>query len=109
MKRIILLAIGIVLMASVSWSAPFLVCDPQAGVTSYQLTGPSWVPTIPVVAQTDGSIKMDVAAANVGANAITVKACKTDPIWGEMCSVPFDYSFTRPASPVKPTGIGLAK
>jgi len=30
-----LLAMGIVLMSSVSWAAPFLVCDPQTGVDYY--------------------------------------------------------------------------
>ena len=109
MKRIPLMIIVMIMIAGIGNASPFLICDPQTGVTSYQLTGPAWVPTIPIPAQADGSIKMDVAAANVGANAITIKACKTDPIWGELCSVPFDYSFTRPASPAKPGGIGLIK
>lgn len=78
--------------------APFLVCDPQAGITSYKLTGPAWVPATST-AIADGSIRMDVAAATVGSNALTVAACKTDPIWGELCSAPTNFTFTRPASP----------
>lgn len=80
MKSIIL-AIGIILFASLAYGAPYLVCDPQAGVTSYHLTGPAWVPTT-VAAQPDGSLKMDVSTAFVGTNALTVAACWTIAPWG---------------------------
>lgn len=87
-------------------AAPFLICDPQGGVTTYKLTGPPWVP-VTVPAQADGSIKMDVTAATVGANALTVAACIVDPIWGEACSVYVPFEFSRPSSPVIPGGIRL--
>ncbi len=94
-----LLAVLLVLaMAGMAQAAPFLVCDPQAGVTSYKLTGPAWVPATST-AIADGSIRMDVAAATVGTNAITVSACKTDPIWGELCSVAVPFSWSRPVNP----------
>ena len=112
MKKILLIVLAmafLVLMAGSLFASPFLVCDPQTGVTSYQLTGPSWVPTIPVPAQADGSIKLDVATASVGANSLTVKACITDPLWGVMCSDAVPFVFTRPASPSVPAGIGLVK
>jgi hypothetical protein len=105
-KKIILLAIGIVLMASVACAGPFLVCDPQTGVTSYSLTGPAWVP-VTVTAQADGSIKMDVSAATVGLNSLTVAACLTDPVWGLLCSSTTPFVFTRPASPTIPANIKL--
>ena len=112
MKKLILIVLaiacmGILLYAPTSFAAPFLVCDPQTGVTSYQLTGPAWVPIIPVPAQADGSIKLDVATASVGANSLTVKACKTDPIWGVMCSDAVPFVFTRPASPSSPANTKL--
>lgn len=98
-------ALGYVLVTKV-FAAPFLVCDPQAGVTSYKLTGPAWVPTT-TPAQADGSIKMDVSTAITGSNALTVKACKTDALWGELCSSAVNFTFTRPSGPVNPANIGL--
>ena len=106
MKRIILLAIGIVLIASTTWAAPFLVCDPQPGVVTYKLTGPPWVPlTIP--AQGDGSLRLDVATASVGTNSLTVAACISDAVWGETCSSTVPFVFTRPAVATTPLNIRL--
>ena len=104
MKKLI---IFLILFPSIAFAAPFLVCDPQTGVTHYKLTGPAWVP-VSVPAQADGSIKMDVAASIVGANSMTVKACIGDPLWGELCSDAVPFAFTRPGAPVGPGGIGLA-
>ena len=106
MKKLFLALILVLVMAGVGWAAPFLVCDPQAGVTSYKLTGPAWVPTT-TPAQADGSIKMDVSTAVTGSNALTVKACKTDALWGELCSSAVNFTFTRPSGPVNPANIGL--
>lgn len=108
MKRIILITLSLLLMSSLVYASPFLVCDPQAGVTDYKLTGPTWIPTT-TPAQPDGSIKMDVSAATVGANSLTVAACKTDPIWGQLCSSFVPFAFTRPSGAVVPTGFGLIK
>ncbi len=106
MKRIILLVIGIVLMASTVFAGPFLVCDPQTGVTHYKLTGPAWVPATST-AIADGSLRLDIAASTVGSNALTVAACKTDVIWGELCSATVPFSFVRPALPTTPANVKL--
>ena len=106
MKRWWLIIIVVVLFPAVTLAAPFLVCDPQAGVTSYKLTGPAWVP-VSVAAQPDGSLKMDLAAATVGINSLTVQACKTDPTWGEVCSSAVPFSFTRPSPPATISNIRL--
>ena len=105
--KLIVLAIGIILFASVASAAPFLVCDPQAGVTSYHLTGPPWVPAT-VAAQADGSLKMDVSTALIGNNALTVAACWTVVPWGELCSPFVAFSFTRPVAATSPVNIKLA-
>ena len=105
--KLIVLVIGIILFASIASAAPFLVCDPQAGVTSYHLTGPTWVPAT-VAAQPDGSLKMDVSTALIGNNALTVAACWTVAPWGELCSPFVAFSFTRPAAATSPAGIKLA-
>lgn len=108
MKKLILIILAMVFLATPAFASFFLVCDPQAGVTIYQLSGPTWVPTT-TPAQADGSIKLDVATANVGTNSLTVKACITDPTWGVLCSEAVPFDFTRPTSPAKPIGIGLVK
>jgi hypothetical protein len=84
----------------------FLVCDPQTGVTLYKLTGPAWVPAI-VIAQPDGSIKMDLSKSDIGVNQITVAACYSDTLWG--CSEAVPFSFTRPAPPVTIKNIRLSQ
>jgi len=106
MKKIIIVALAMVLIASVSWAAPFLICDPQAGVTHYKLTGPAWV-TGTVPAQADGSIRMDVSAALVGSNALSVAACRSDAVWGELCSSTVPFTFTRPVAPATTSNIRL--
>jgi len=80
-------------------ASPFLVSDPQTGVERYELTG--WTPTT-IVAQADGSLRMDVASAVVGTTALTVKACN---MWG--CSTATPFSLVRPPSPNAPSGIVL--
>lgn len=107
MKTLWTIIFVLALAVSVS-AAPTLICSPQAGVTSYRLTGPSWVPTS-VPAQSNGSINMDVSSAAVGTTSLTVRACKTDAVWGEQCSVPVPFDFNRPAPPAAASGITLAQ
>jgi len=106
-KLILSLYFVILLVPSFSFAAPFLVCDPQSGVTNYKLTGPSWVLTS-VSAQPDGSIKMDVSGSTVGSNSLTIAACKSNPIWGEMCSSTVPFTFTRPGPPGNATNTKLS-
>jgi hypothetical protein len=101
-----LLSICILLMASTVFANPFIVCDPQATVTHYKVTGATWV-SATVPAQTDGSIKMDISIAPVGTSNLNFSACRDDAIWGEQCSVTAPFSFTRPGTPVAPTGAKL--
>lgn len=106
--KTLLLVLALLAMAVPAFGAPFLVCDPQAGVTFYKLTGPAWVPATST-AIADGSIRMDVAGATIGSNALTVQACKTDPIWEELCSSTVNFTFTRPAAPSGSANIRLIK
>jgi hypothetical protein len=102
----IILAMVIVLgIVAICLAAPFLICDPQAGVTSYQLTG--WTPTT-VTAETNGSIRLDVATAVVGNNSLGIRACKSDPVWGQQCSSSTPFTFLRPSAPSVPSGAALA-
>ena len=110
MKRLILwlavILIAVLVGVSISYASPFLVCDPQTGVTDYKLTGPAWVP-VSVPAQPDGSIRMDVSGATVGSNSLTVAACKQDATWGELCSSFVPFVFTRPSAAAPPANIRL--
>ena len=109
MKRLwmsLLIVASVICLPVMTMAAPFMVCDPQAGVTFYKLTGPAWLPTN-VPAQPDGSLKVDVGTALVGVNNTTVAACKTDAVWGEQCSSTTPFIFTRPATPTIPTGAKL--
>ena len=113
MKKILLIVLamacmGVLLYVPTSFASPFLVCDPQTGVTSYQLTGPPWVP-MSASAQADGSIKLDIATASVGANSLTLKACITDPVWGVLCSDAVPFDFIRPSQAALPVNMRLSK
>ena len=60
MKKILALLAGILfLMVGICQAAPFLVCDPQAGVTKYILDIDG-VETTTISAQADGSIRYDM-------------------------------------------------
>jgi len=102
-----LVVLAFILIPSLVWANPFMICDPQAGVTHYALTGPGWVP-VSVPAQADGSIRMDVAGSSVGSNSLTVRACRSDAVWGELCSVSVPFQFARPSAPANPANIGLS-
>lgn len=102
-----LIVLTALLLSSLATAAPFMVCDPQAGVTFYKLTGPAWLPTN-VPAQPDGSLRVDVATAIVGVNNTTVQACRTTSEWPEVCSAAVPFVFTRPAAPSSPAGIKLS-
>ena len=89
-----LLSIIFVLFATVAFATPFLVSDPQSGVTSYQITG--WSETN-VVAQADGSLRMDVADAVQGTTYnLTIAACN---VWGCSTTVPFVLQKQLPVVP----------
>ena len=109
MKKIFVSILMVLVMVVVCEATPFLVSDPPVEgtiPTSYKLTGPAWIPSS-VPAQSDGTIKLDVTNALVGSNAITVTSCVVDLIWGEICAVPFPYTFIRPAPPVTIRAIKL--
>lgn len=93
-----LLIIGMILFATNAMASPFLVSDPATGVTLYKITGPSWTPPTCGV-EPDGSLKADMSASPVGTTQLTVTACNNDPVWGEVCSDPVPFTYTRPQQP----------
>ena len=93
MKKL-LLVMAFMLLASTSFAAPFLVCDPQAGVVGYEITGLGEPVTF--VAQADGSLKYDLASVNSGTYTLTVAACN---MWGCSSTAPFGFSKQVPSAP----------
>ena len=98
MKKLFLV-LAIVLMASASWAAPFLVCDPQEGVIGYTLTG---LTDDTIAAQADGSLKYDLASLPNGTYEVTVAACN---IW--RCGEPADPFPIKKQLPVAPAGLRI--
>ena len=90
------MAIAIILVASTVFATPFLQSNTQAGATSYQITGaPSWIPSM--VSTTTGQMRIDLGTYQAGTWPVTVKACKTDPLWGVQCSPTTPYTLTCPS------------
>ena len=105
MKRIIILAI--LLFPIEALCSPFLVCDPQAKVTYYKITGDAfWAGNIP--AQADGSIRTELATIPIGVHNIQVVACWPSDGWPEVCSTAAPFTFSRPGVPTTPSGIKLS-
>lgn len=105
MKKLFLL-VFVFCLPCAALATPFIVCDPQAGVTHYQIAGdPFW--TVNVPAQADGSIRTDVGNIAAGVHSLQVKACRTADGWPEVCSAAAPFVFTRPAAPVVPSTIRL--
>ena len=94
MKTLITIFLVLLGLATTVFASPFLVSDPQSGVTSYQLTG--WSETN-VVAQADGSLRMDVGSAVQGTTYnLTIAACN---VWGCSVTVPFVLQKQLPSAP----------
>ena len=92
MKKLFIV-IAILLFATSSFAAPFLVSDPQTGVVGYEITG-SIAATY--VAQPDGSLKYDLASAPMGENTVNIAARN---VWGCSSTVPFVFNKAVPAAP----------
>ena len=104
MKKLIILTI--LFFPIQALCAPFLVCDPQATVGYYKITGdPYW--TANVVAQVDGSIRSDLSTIPAGTHNIQVAACKTDVLWGESCSGTAPFTFSKPSPSNVPVNLRL--
>lgn len=96
-----------VILIGIASAEPFLVCDPQAGVTKYRLefTG-SVDPAVEVAAETDGSLKYDLVNWGNGliqANAYAGKEVVLDGqpqgVWRWSEPTPFALDAGRPSPP----------
>jgi len=109
-KRITILAMAIVLMASTAWASPFLVCDCQTDFDgNYELVFDGGTPIIAPANQYDcpaGEVRVNLDMAPLaladGQHSMSGKAVN---MWGESVEVPFDFN---KAVPVGLSGIGLS-
>ena len=79
-KKILGILAGLLLIPVVCLAEPFAICDPQAGVTAYDLEVDGIVEVIDIPAQPDGSLLYDVAAyAGTGERSFKIRAKN---LWG---------------------------
>ena len=94
-----LFSVFLILIATTLFASPFLQSNTQATATQYQISGaPSFIPS--TVNTTTGQMRVDLANYTQGTWPVTVRACKTDPLYGLQCSLPTSYQLTCPS----PTG-----
>lgn len=92
------MVMAILMIAGTAQAAPYVVCDAQEGVIGYTLTG---LTELTVAAQTDGSLKYDLAGIPAGSYNVNVAACS---VWGCGEATPFPFAKSLPA---RPAGVRL--
>ena len=105
MKKLILaLAILFMGIPAMAFAGPFLVCDPQEGVTEYELDIDGTVLT-GIPAEVDGSIRYAMDAwLNTGSHNL-IGRCKNIWGWSEWNADPFGFNAD---SPGVPSGYGFS-
>lgn len=94
MKRILIAVLFVLCPAmAFAWS---LVCDPQAGVTHYDIEVNGVVEASMYVAEADGSVKYNIDHLGPGPRTFRLRAYDASG-WGSDWSVPFDAS--KPGNP----------
>lgn len=101
--------IAFFLFTGTAMAAPFVVSDPYTSGTVpdgflVSVDGGAVVES-PAV---DSALRFDVGGVSSGEHTVTIRAYKDTTEWGRMQSDPVNFTFTRPAAPVGPSGIRLA-
>lgn len=97
MIKSLVLAFMLVLFPVFCFAAPFLVCDPQAGVISYNLDVNGGAVIYDIPAAPDGYIRYDLAGMAAGAYIFRAQAIGQGG-WPSDWSDPFDTM--KPGSPL---------
>ena len=111
MKKIIVLT-ALLVLADIPAFAAHLVCDPNPGADTYIFTGlpaPLTSPATGTSVKADGSLYLDISNMPTGSYPLSVKACKTDAVWGQVCSTTVPFTLVRPTltSPLMPGNLNI--
>lgn len=89
MFRKIIVSFGFVLLLNtVSFAQPYLICDPNnSGIEWYEIEGlPFTIDNSQILAQVDGSIKLNLINTPIGSFPLNVRVCN---VWECTEYVPF--------------------
>jgi hypothetical protein len=104
MKTFILTMLILIFTVLSAQASPFLVCDPQEGVETYNIWQDGTVLATNVPSQPDGSLRFDLDGIVPGTYTFTVDACTES--WG--CSE-VSNPYLSPAPARQPTGLSLTR
>jgi hypothetical protein len=79
-------------------ASPFLICDPQTGITHYVVTIDGVTETVPAFDLGDGTVRLSYDLANVSEGEHNCHV-KSKNIWGESVAVPFVFTKALPVAP----------
>ena len=98
-KKTAIFIFALLLLPTLAFAAPFLVCDPQpkTDVTHYVITGDINV-TIPAKDLGDGTVRLVYDLGNVAEGPYDLQV-KAKNEWGESVAVPFDFVKALPVVP----------
>ena len=102
MKKLLFLTLMALLVPVLAFANPFLVCDPQDGITMYDMETNGTV-TEDFTAEPDGSAKVDLAGLADGEYTVRLRA-KNE--WG-VSNWSDPLAFTK-AVPTVPTGLHVS-
>lgn len=102
MKKFGLAILLVCLMPVVALASPFLTCDPQAGVTSYEIELNGAVLATDVAAEADGSLRYDLDGIQAG--ALDFRARCKNATWPDWSGWSVPLSVTKPGVPA---GLGV--
>jgi len=97
MKKLIMACLMLALAVSVE-ASPWLVCDPQEGITGYSVSmdGGEWMDRPYELYDATCAKVMDLDGLAVGQHSVKVKAYAIDPVWGRQESEAAPFDFARP-------------
>jgi len=85
------------LIPSLAFAGPFLICDPQTNVTEYIITGDINT-TVLAFDLGDGTVKLQYDLNDIAEGTFNLQV-KAKNIWGESVAVPFDFVKALPVAP----------
>lgn len=105
MKKFLLtILMTLIFGATAAGASPFLICDPQKGAETYNVTQDGVILVTDHPAEADGSLRFDLEGLAPGAYTFRAAAC-TEP-WG--CSEESD-PYLSPEPVNSPTGLSLTR